>query len=141
LVKSAGVTLRNVSDVSLLMLMMGHLDKVQGRKRLQKLVFLLQKCDKTPFQYSFISYLYGPYCSDLQNDVDRLVSAGYITEDRTNYLYSYEVTREGKNVSREIEKKYGKNKAKQLYADLDKLDSHRTEDLVKRSKQIMSGMV
>lgn len=121
--------------------MMGHLDKVQGRKRLQKLVFLLQKCDKTPFQYSFISYLYGPYCSDLQNDVDRLVSAGYITEDRTNYLYSYEVTREGKNVSREIEKKYGKNKAKQLYADLDKLDSHRTEDLVKRSKQIMSGMV
>ena len=141
MVKSAGVTLRNVSDVSLLMLMMGHLDKVQGRKRLQKLVFLLQKCDKTPFQYSFISYLYGPYCSDLQNDVDRLVSAGYITEDRTNYLYSYEVTREGKNVSREIEKKYGKNKAKQLYADLDKLDSHRTEDLVKRSKQIMSGMV
>lgn len=52
---------------------------LDGRTRVQKFVFLAQK-QKLGDLYNFIPFNYGPYSKDLQNDVDELIAAGFITQ-------------------------------------------------------------
>ena len=115
--------------------------KIEGRKRLQKLVCILKHGHSVPFSYNFIPYYYGPYSEDLTDTVDSLVGLGLLTETKEMYpsgipKYVYELTPQG------TEKVEGNIKTIQSEIDLDKLqtltktlDEKSTEDLVFESKQ------
>lgn len=84
-------------------------EPIEGRTRMQKLVFLLQQRleerDKDPFlsgDYEFIAYDYGPFSKDLYDDLDSLSERGQI-EDSEEELrdgkekYDYEIQPDGED--------------------------------------------
>ena len=65
-------------------------DKLYGRKKLQKLLFLIEHLDVSSEKlststgltgYKFIIWLYGPFSPDIYKDVEDLVLEGYIKEE------------------------------------------------------------
>lgn len=69
---------------------------IEGRKRFQKTVYLLQQIG-IPYAEKFKYYHYGPYSSELQAEVDRLVHNELINETYTGDAYVYEITSKGKD--------------------------------------------
>lgn len=89
--------------IPLALLYAGGEEPIEGRTRMQKLVFLLQQRleerDEDPFRsedYEFIAYDYGPFSKDLYDDLDSLSERGQI-EDSEEELrdgkekYDYEI--------------------------------------------------
>ena len=68
------------SDYALLELI-DRLGGVQGRKRLQKLVYLAKQRD-LPIDDDFSFHYYGPYSSTLAARVDQLTQAEYLKEEK-----------------------------------------------------------
>ncbi|RDW22300.1 hypothetical protein CWR48_00910 [Oceanobacillus arenosus] len=71
---------------------------VTGRKKLQKMIYILQKCN-IPFEEKYHFYVYGPYSEELTLRVEELCNFGFldeIKEDKSNYFqYNYTITNEG----------------------------------------------
>jgi len=84
-------------------------DQVEGRTRLQKLVFLMeQELDEVPAasldspDYNFIPYDYGPFSKELYDDLDSLEEAGFIDVEEEpmadgKVKYIYRLTRQGQS--------------------------------------------
>lgn len=130
-----------ITNTQLLVLTANYVGKIEGRKRLQKIIFLLQEQFGIEFSYRFVPYLYGPYSSQLQNDIDILTRTGYLKVSKIDYLFFYEITPMGKEITSQIEKEYGEEQAKKLHKRADDLKEFDTEELVKWSKQLMSKKV
>lgn len=77
-----------------LVLLLNSVSKIVGRKRLQKVVYLLQQTG-VPFTEKFSYHHYGPYSSELQAEIDRLVDYQLVSETCNNACYTYEITEEG----------------------------------------------
>ncbi|MGI6285972.1 hypothetical protein SEF58_09165 [Neomoorella humiferrea] len=71
--------------------------KIHGRKRLQKLVYILQSLGYA-FPEEFSYYLYGPYSPELQFEVKTMVDKGLIQESKDGDIYSYSLTEDGEKV-------------------------------------------
>jgi len=77
-------------------------EKVDGRTRMQKLVFLIQEefedADRQlPGTYTYVPYDYGPFARSLYDDLDRLKKESVIEEKKTEMAdgtikYEYELT-------------------------------------------------
>ena len=67
-------------------LLLGQLLKttgpIRGRKKLQKIVQLLQTVGCVPFGYSYQFSFFGPYSAELKADVDALALEGLVQEDK-----------------------------------------------------------
>ncbi len=90
-----------------LLILLNIVGEVKGRKKLQKIIFILQQ-KGADFQENFIFHYYGPFSYDLQFEIDDLVESGLINEtgnvnftyrlnesrsstlDRNDSLYTYE---------------------------------------------------
>lgn len=70
--------------------------RIEGRKKLQKTVYLLQQMG-VPYNEKFRYHYYGPYSSELQAEVDRLVRYELLNETFTGDAYVYEITNKGKD--------------------------------------------
>jgi uncharacterized protein YwgA len=130
-----------IPNTKLLILTASYFEKVEGRKHFQKAIYILQEHFKVGFTYSFIPYLYGPYSSQLQNDIDVLARTGYLRASKIGSLFFYEITNLGKQVALQIEKEYGKERSENLRKHAIDLKDFETEELVKWSKQLMSERV
>lgn len=86
-------------------------EPVEGRTRLQKLMFLLQKQfeeqgEPLDWGYPFRAYDYGPFAKELYDDLDQLRRRGFI-EEREQHLdddviqYDYLLTDEGREFVQE----------------------------------------
>jgi len=66
---------------------------IQGRKRLQKIVFFLQYAG-CPLDCNYTLHHFGPYSKDVADTCDEMVAAGLITEksEENPTTYSYELT-------------------------------------------------
>ncbi len=69
------------------------LGEVRGRKRLQKMIHLLQAKSTSAFQYRFTLHYFGPFSRELASDLDFLGSIGLLHEQspaqgETSYVYS-----------------------------------------------------
>ncbi|MBC8280368.1 MAG: hypothetical protein H8E48_06240 [Chloroflexi bacterium] len=53
--------------------------KDTGKIKLQKLMYFLQESFDAPTNYSFRMHHYGPYSEELETDLARLRSSGYLT--------------------------------------------------------------
>lgn len=76
-----------------------HIAKeVTGRKKLQKMIYILQKC-KVPFEEKYQFHFYGPYSEELTLRTEELCNLGFINEvkeDKSNYYqYNYTITESG----------------------------------------------
>lgn len=72
--------------------------EVTGRKKLQKMIYILQKC-KVPFEEKYQFHFYGPYSEELTLRTEELCNLGFINEvkeDKSNYYqYNYTITENG----------------------------------------------
>jgi uncharacterized protein len=72
--------------------------QVTGRKKLQKMVYILQSFG-VPFQEKFHFHFYGPYSEELFLRVEELCNLGFVEEEKevkSNYLqYHYSLTNDG----------------------------------------------
>jgi uncharacterized protein len=75
-------------------------NEVTGRKKLQKMIYILQKC-KLPFEEKFQFHFYGPYSEELTLRVEELCNLHFIQEekeDKSNYYqYRYSITDDGQS--------------------------------------------
>jgi uncharacterized protein len=74
---------------------------IQGRKRLQKVVFFLQAAG-CPLGCRFTLHHYGPYSRDVADVCDEMVAVGLLQEEVTPNVagaqYSYRLTPESENL-------------------------------------------
>ncbi len=127
-----------ITNTQLLILTANYLQKIEGRKRFQKTIFLLQEQSEIEFSYRFTAYLYGPYSAQLQNDIDVLTRANYLKASKIGYLFFYEITPLGQKSASEIEEEYGEELVQKLRKHASGLKDFDTEELVKWSKQLMN---
>lgn len=62
-----------------------------GRKSVQKLVYFLQEAG-VHLNYRYKMYHYGPYCSELSNDLDIMDMMGTINIEDDSTMYGYSIT-------------------------------------------------
>lgn len=78
---------------------------VNGRTRMQKLVFLIER-KLNSNEYHFIPYDYGPFSKELYKDIDDLISEKYIEETHEifegNISFKYRLTPDGKKLIRKL---------------------------------------
>jgi uncharacterized protein len=90
-------------DWALLLQLLGDSGGVQGRTRLQKMVFLAKKEQRVPFSMKFSVYYYGPYSEGLQDAIDQMVANGLVEEEKYptptgDEGYMYTLTQQGSNL-------------------------------------------
>jgi len=84
-----------------LLKLIASVPNIVGRKKLQKLVYLI-KFAGVPFESSYTWHYYGPYSADLALQIDTLVNKGFLDE-MFSIGYTYRITDEGKNLLQRIE--------------------------------------
>jgi uncharacterized protein YwgA len=90
-------------DILLLLYLINKLEKVEGRKRLQKLIYILKNVYNIPFTFLFRPYYYGPYSDELSEAVDSLRSVDAIGEELVErssgiYQYNYVIYDKGRSI-------------------------------------------
>ncbi|WP_010531544.1 YwgA family protein [Lentibacillus jeotgali] len=82
-----------------LMQFFSEANDITGRKKLQKMIYILQKCH-LPFEEKYQFHFYGPYSEELSLRVQELCNLGFISEEKQsvrNYIqYYYQLTDDGK---------------------------------------------
>lgn len=72
--------------------------EVTGRKKLQKMIYILQKCN-VPFEEKYNFHFYGPYSEELTLRIEELCNLGFLNEEKEEksnyYQYNYSLTEEG----------------------------------------------
>ena len=68
--------------------------KVEGRIKLQKVIYILQSKGLIDFELDYKYALYGPYSEDLQLEIDYLTNIGYLKESTEGNAYNYELNAE-----------------------------------------------
>ncbi|CQR46129.1 hypothetical protein BN1058_00378 [Paraliobacillus sp. PM-2] len=74
--------------------------EIVGRKKLQKMIYILKKCD-IPFEEKYEFHFYGPYSEELTLRIEELCNLGFISEQKEQksnyYQYRYTVTTAGED--------------------------------------------
>ncbi|MFB1049675.1 YwgA family protein [Paraliobacillus sp. JSM ZJ581] len=83
-----------------LMLFFKNAEEIVGRKKLQKMIYILKKCD-IPFEEKYEFHFYGPYSEELTLRIEELCNLGFISEEKEKksnyYQYRYTVTEAGED--------------------------------------------
>lgn len=85
----------------LLLKLLKRFNVVEGRTRLQKLVFLLQKQFLKQEYFQYAPYLHGPYSRDLSETTAALTQMNLIEEvapSENSGSYTYKLTQTGNNI-------------------------------------------
>lgn len=101
--------MRSPKLLPLALLALNEEEQIEGITRFQKLVFMAQNeiPDLQTGEYTFKSYSYGPFSKELYDDIDKLVTNGYIerTVEQTgngNEKHIYSLTKKGREYIRQI---------------------------------------
>lgn len=82
--------------------------EIVGRKKLQKIVFILKKLN-LPFSERYKFHMYGPYSEELTLKIEELCNLGFLQEqkeEKANYAqYRYLLTEEGQSFMKLYEQK------------------------------------
>lgn len=65
--------------------------KIEGRIKLQKVIFILQEKNLIDFELCYKYALYGPYSEELQIEIEYLTRIGFLKESLTEEGYAYEL--------------------------------------------------
>jgi len=133
-----------VSNIFLLLSMFHFTNqrKIEGRKRLQKLVCILKHGHEVPFSFNFKPYYYGPYSEELTDVVDTLVGLGLLAEKKELLSsgiskYVYELTPQGgEKVEERLRNENTDIDIGRFQTLTHELQDKSTEDLVLESKAV-----
>lgn len=126
-------------DIEKLLIILKETKGIWGRKRFQKIVFLLKEKFNIEFGYDFIPYFYGPYSMDLQNEINLLENVGAIDVDTDGeILYIHHLTDKGEKIAEEIKKTMDKDSVKRLVKGVKELNKRPTESLTREAKEIIA---
>jgi uncharacterized protein YwgA len=82
--------------------------KINGRKKLQKTIYLLGNSGlDILFDYEY--HYYGPYSAQLQEEVNYLASHDFLKEDYIDSTYTYEITTKGSELVERLEQNSSHN--------------------------------
>lgn len=78
------------------------LDKVRGRKKLQKIVYLSKQIG-VPFSHDFDYHFYGPFSEALANELEEMKWLGLVDEEKTQTpggfnQYTYHLSQKGRKL-------------------------------------------
>ena len=119
-----------------LLLVLKYHGKIRGRKRFQKLIFLLKKKFDINFTYKFVPYLHGPYSKHLQWDINLLRIIGLI-DVNPEPPYEHSLSKKGIEKAKEIEKKIDKSILKKLIKAVEYLKYRSTAELTSEAKELI----
>ncbi|MBN8234953.1 YwgA family protein [Halobacillus kuroshimensis] len=81
-------------------------EEIVGRKKLQKMIYILKKCE-IPFEERYQFHFYGPYSEELTLRVEEMCNLGFVTETREEkknyYQYRYQLTDSGRDFLKHYE--------------------------------------
>ncbi|MDV2583001.1 YwgA family protein [Alkalibacillus haloalkaliphilus] len=87
-----------LEDHARLMAFFEQAQEVVGRKRLQKMVYILKKCG-FDFSERYSFHFYGPYSEELSTRIEELCNLGFLDEakekEKGYYQYRYHLTDRG----------------------------------------------
>ena len=78
---------------------------ISGRKKLQKMVYLLQHYG-LDLEMNYVYHHYGPYSAGLQAEVEELVESGFVAEGKTCRGYEYHITEKGIEFLQKLEEEF-----------------------------------
>ncbi|WP_284140160.1 MULTISPECIES: YwgA family protein [unclassified Virgibacillus] len=82
--------------------------EVVGRKKLQKMIYILQSCG-LPFEEKYQFHVYGPYSEELSLRTEELCNLGFLSEEKeekSNYFqYHYTITTDGERFLEQFDMK------------------------------------
>lgn len=85
-----------------LLSILGSVERVKGRKKLQKTLHLLESSGAdVPFKYEY--HFFGPYSAELQEEVNFSVQQGFIEETKTDETYVYTITEKGRKFKERLD--------------------------------------
>jgi uncharacterized protein YwgA len=122
-----------------LLAVLGSMTEIEGRKRFQKVVFLLKAEKGLPISYDFIPYLHGPYSSDMQMDLNILCIMGLVREEHEGVSYRYSLTREANAELKKARKRLGREFSSRIDQASKEYILLSTPDLVTRAKGLLSS--
>ena len=136
------------TNVSYLVIVLSALKKVEGRTRLQKIMYLLKKLYVKDLPYTFKPYYYGPYSDELQDDLKLLVDVGLVKEERKEIEYGTQYVYQVSEDIKEILTKFlntleasERKKLKQIQQHVKKLNKYPTSSLIALAKALMNNDV
>lgn len=110
----------------LLLAVLGATDRqrVEGRTRFMKLVFLLDQETDVDVDYEFDGYKHGPFTREVLDDLEELDRKGLIDAQKTstssgNVMYNFKVTSQGER-------------------EVDRIRNRRDEDIVSEIERIVN---
>lgn len=107
-----------------IMLLLKDATEIRTRKKLQKIVYLLQR-KGAPFDENFSLHHYGPYSPELQIEVDQLDEADLIDQEFKADSYFFRLTGKGETfIEKEISHVIGVHELKDLIRNLNALEPH-----------------
>lgn len=123
-----------MNKVLLLKLLQMSNDGINGKTRLQKLVFDIEAKNRKrgrtdTFNYKFLRWEYGPYSKELQKDIDSLVELGLVNFDGR----VYKINSKGLSLLSKAEK-FVSNSNKKIIEE--SLEKYKTIPLQKLLEQI-----
>ncbi|QAS53263.1 YwgA family protein [Halobacillus litoralis] len=81
-------------------------EEVVGRKKLQKMIYILKKCE-IPFEERYQFHFYGPYSEELTLRIEEMCNLGFILETKEEkknyYQYRYQLTDSGREFLKHYE--------------------------------------
>jgi len=89
------------------LLFLKEANEVKGKTKFQKMFFLLNEEEKIQTGHKFVKYTYGPYSSELSNDLDALKQFEFIevgkslfntNSDFVGKQFEYKLTESGKEL-------------------------------------------
>lgn len=85
-----------------LLSILGSVERVKGRKKLQKTLHLLESSGAdVPFKYEY--HFFGPYSAELQEEVNFSVQQGFIEETKIDETYVYTITEKGRKFKERLD--------------------------------------
>lgn len=111
----------------LLLLVLSLVDILNGRKKLQKIIYFVDELGWNLFN-DFRFHIYGPYSENLFYEVQNLIDSDLIKEEKKNKKYSYAITVKGKSLL-EILKTHRDELEHKTCKLVDQLESFSSEEL------------
>ncbi|MFZ3100901.1 MAG: hypothetical protein WA131_03565 [Desulfitobacteriaceae bacterium] len=106
----------------LLLRFFDYVELVKGRKKLQKMVHLLSTAGAA-FSFKYQYHHYGPYSTQLQDEINFMVRQGFLEELKENETYVYKITPLGKEFKTSLEGTYNGDLNRELLMSLNEHSS------------------
>lgn len=110
---------------------------IEGRTRLQKTVFLMQRKFQINFGYEFVPYYFGPYSKKLQIEMNALRSLGLVDVSPSIHGEVHRLTRKGKEFFRRLKEDVDRDTLETVRKILEEMNRTDLRLLVREAKQLM----